>query len=376
MIHYHRFRDQQSYILKLLNKPIRQITTLILLISCKLLSKLFRKVPLALALLLLLPYSLNLQALSSKNGRGGNRSDSIIVPPSPFINFVRPNLVWGTRENAGPVDIWNPKKGFFVKSINPSSYELNFPTTGANGLYFDLDIEGVDARQLTWEPVTHEGITATVQWEIGEWDGWFDGPEDVLRVTITGPRLDDSEVDENGNYLDIGQKPTYPGLIYKPNLPQTFELVGKDSEGNGVVTYGFVLQKWFLVRDIWDIESAPTHAEWCDGLGYRLPKVKDLTNAVCRGYNSSQCRGAGAIGATPSSTGNHYQRQIGAGLFSEWGKMYYYIGAEFGGDDFPTTDSANGVPFFTVASFDGQIMKGYESTPLHPVIYDGLCVTP
>jgi hypothetical protein len=49
-------------------------------------------------------------------------------------------------------------------------------------LYFDFDIDGVDASQLTWEPVTHEGITATVQWKIGKWDGWFDGSEDVLRV--------------------------------------------------------------------------------------------------------------------------------------------------------------------------------------------------
>jgi hypothetical protein len=52
--------------------------------------------------------------------------------------------------------------------------------------------------------------------------------------TLTDPRLDDSEVDENGDYLDIGQKPSYSGLIYKLNLPQTFELVGKDKEGNGL----------------------------------------------------------------------------------------------------------------------------------------------
>ncbi|NUF48337.1 hypothetical protein [Gilliamella sp. ESL0250] len=313
------------------------------------------------------------QALASKNGRVvNNRSDAIVLSPSPFINFARPNLVYGTRENAGPAGIWHPKKGFFTQSINPSSYALNFPTTGANGLYFDLDIEGVDASELTWEPVTHEGITATVTQKATSHyeDDWLDGPEDVTRVILTGPRVNDDDVDENGNYLEISQHPTYLGLVGKPNLPQTFELVGKDKEGNVVVTYGFVLQKWFLLRNsVWNY-NAPTHAEWCDGLGYRLPKVKDLTNAFCRGFDRHECQGA--VGATPSSKGNYYQRQIGAGFFTEWGAMYHYTeGSDFGNDGHPVSDPTGDNTYFAVTTFDGQVLRN----PAY-IDYEGLCVTP
>ncbi|MWP60782.1 hypothetical protein [Gilliamella sp. Pas-s25] len=299
-------------------------------------------------------------------GKKGNRSDAIILSPSPFINFVRPDLVWGTDENAGPVDIWNSQKGFLVQSINPYSYALNFPTTGADGLYFDLDIEGVDASQLTWEPVTHEGITATVEWKIGKWDDWLDNPEDVTRVTLTGPKLNNSW---------LAESPSYPGLVYKPNLPQTFELVGKDSKGHEVVTYGFVLQKWFVLRDADDRwPGVPSHAKWCEGLGYRLPKAKDLTNAICLDYDHNPdndlCRGV--VGATPSSSGNHYQRRIGAGFFTEWGKMYYYYGARFGNDGYSVSDpSTDNKTYFAVTSFDGEVLR----TPLN-VGYEGLCVTP
>ncbi|NUF50267.1 hypothetical protein [Gilliamella sp. ESL0250] len=310
-------------------------------------------------------------------GKKGNRSDAIILSPSPFINFVRPNLIWGVGDNAGPGDIWNSQKGFLVQSINPYSYELNFPTTGADGLYFDLDIEGVDTSQLTWEPVTHEGITATVQLQhitaAEGWDMWMDGPEDVTRVTLTGPRADGYIVDANGNYLDISEHPTYPGLIYKPKLPQTFELVGKDKNGNEVVTYGFVLQKWFLGRDT-DSRGpgVPSHAEWCNGLGYRLPKVKDLTNAVCRHNDPDSGECYGAVGAKPSSSGNYYQRRIGAGFFTEWGKMVFYFGrTRYSDDGYPVSDPTGDNTFFAVATFDGQVFRN----PSH-ARYEGLCVTP
>ncbi|WP_141673020.1 hypothetical protein [Gilliamella sp. App6-5] len=314
--------------------------------------------------------SWNSQALAGKNNRGvNNRSDAIILLPSAVVNFARPNLLYGTDENAGPFGVWDPSKGFFTQSTHPALYELNFPTTGADGLYFDLDIEGVDASELIWEPVTHEGITATVEWKHVTAAMWMDGPEEVTRVTLTGPKIDD---------YDLAMHP-YPNVVHKPHLPQTFELVGKDREGNEVVTYGFVLQKWFLVREdvTMEDEEAPNyavwHAMWCNVFGYRLPKVKDLTNAVCLDYDHDpdnyECNGA--VGATPSSSGNYYQRQIGAGLFSEWGKIYYYFGAKFGDDDYPTSDATDSIPFFSVASFDGQVLAGDP-----PRLYDGVCVTP
>jgi hypothetical protein len=111
--------------------------------------------------LLLLSSSWNVQA-NGKKYRAGNRSDAIMLPQSAVVHYVRPVLCRGTREYAGPADIWNPDKGFLVQSINPESYNQNFPTTGAHNLYFDLLITGIEPEELTWEPVTHEGITATV----------------------------------------------------------------------------------------------------------------------------------------------------------------------------------------------------------------------
>ncbi|OTQ34288.1 hypothetical protein B6C84_10275 [Gilliamella apis] len=51
-----------------------------------------------------------------------------------------------------------------------------------------------------------------------------------------------------------------------------------------------------------------------------MPKVRDLTNANCRG---------GCQSATPSSPDNEYRRHIGGGLFSEWGPVTYYTGTPF-----------------------------------------------
>ena len=49
--------------------------------------------------------------------------------------------------------------------------------------------------------------------------------------------------------------------------------------------------------------------------------VYDLTNGSCGG---SSCQGA-----APSSPDNYYRRHIGAGFFTEWGRVDYYRGANF-----------------------------------------------
>ncbi|OCG45310.1 hypothetical protein A9G35_06670 [Gilliamella sp. Choc5-1] len=216
----------------------------------------------------------------------------------------------------GPLDIWSHDKGYLVQSIDPKSYNLNFPTTGMNGLYFDLLIEGVDASKLIWEPVTHEGITATMKYVRAD-DSWLHlQPEyrkKVTRVKLTGPQAI--------NQFDSAN----PSRIRIPKLPQTFELVGRDNRGNEVVKYGFVLQKWFVVRDSNYRIRRINQQIWCDKLGYQLPQGKDLTNAICfnaHGFDITWCRDF--VGATPPSSANNYQRRIGGGLFSEWVTLSNY----------------------------------------------------
>ncbi len=220
----------------------------------------------------------------------------------PAICFVKPNVVHERREYNGPDWLWDSNKGFRIQSTSPSSYNLNFPTTGAHGFYFDLDIGGVGP--LSWAPVSREGITANMYYLNNT----------TLRVTLTGPVIPPSQWHSKN-----------PNRIAKPTLPQTFELIGRDSRGNEVVKYGFVLNKWF-VNNGDGINKLDELSALCKKIGgYKVVTVRDLTNANFDG-----------LGATPSSSGNHFQRRIGAGLLSEWGTVYLYSGANFYNDWYVT----------------------------------------
>ncbi|OCG09073.1 hypothetical protein A9G13_03180 [Gilliamella sp. wkB178] len=281
---------------------------------------------------------------NSSSFSGGTATYYISPKAVPTICYARPNLqygknnetIWGSSgwNFVGPATIWNPTKGFLVQSTESSGYSRNFPTTGANNLYFDLDIVGVKGSALTWTTVSQGGITATMT----------PSPDNAnnIRVTLTGPFATAAQ-----------QESATPGSIAKPTLPQTFVLVGKDSSNREVLKYGFELQHWFVNRGDRDDIYAYT-SSWCSNLGggYRLPQVKDLTNAVCSGSGvepSFPC--TGAVGATPSSDGNHYQRNIGAGLFTEWGDMTGYTAAGFVYNRYCTSDSNGSYQFNLMPNF-------------------------
>ncbi|OCG07633.1 hypothetical protein A9G13_05255 [Gilliamella sp. wkB178] len=249
---------------------------------------------------------------NSSSFSGGTATYYISPKAPPKICYARPNRgAYGTGDYAGPATIWEPYKGFLVQSTTPSGYNRNFPTTGANNLYFELEIGGVKGSALTWPTVSRGGITATMTPSPYYPNG--------IRVTFTGPAATSSQWSSDS-----------PGRIATPTLPQTFELVGKDSSNNEVLKYGFQLRQWFVNRGEKYANYANT-SSWCSSLGggYRLPQVKDLTNAVR----------TGAVGATPSSTMNNYQRNIGAGLFTEWGIMNDYTAAGFVDYYYWTSDS-------------------------------------
>ncbi|OCG38269.1 hypothetical protein A9G27_06350 [Gilliamella sp. Bim3-2] len=183
---------------------------------------------------------------------------------------------------------------------------------GADGLYFDiLNTSVQDLSQLTWSPVEYDGIKVTAHWtRPDQRDNWIkDKGQFVVRVWLNGPN---SREYSNPN----------PGGIHKPNLPHTFVLEGKDASGRVMVKYGFELRQWFVNR-------GRQHAnffdqkKWCESLGYRLPLVKELTNAFARSRTDTMA------GATPNSSGNNYHRRIGGGFFSEWGNMKDYVDADF-----------------------------------------------
>ncbi|OCG08743.1 hypothetical protein A9G13_01395 [Gilliamella sp. wkB178] len=307
--------------------------------------------------------------LPNSSSFSGGTATYYISPPLK-ICYVRPDLAFGKNSEtidginynfAGPATIWNWPKGFLVQSTESSSYSRNFPTTGANNLYFDLLVGGIDAATLTWPTVTQGGITATmtVNPPRDSCVGYFgcfnpDGASSV-RVTLTGPAATAAQ-----------QQSASPGSIARPTLPQTFVLVGKDSSNNEVLKYGFKLQHWFVTRGN-KYDTYPNQSSWCSSLGggYRLPQVKDLTNAVCV---DSWCQSNPWPVATPSSDGNYYQRNIGAGLFAEWGAILEYgEAAGFVGSYHLTSDS-DGSRQFGVYSIlgDSNTISGGEAVCAYP----------
>ncbi|PXY93140.1 hypothetical protein DKK77_06495 [Gilliamella apis] len=267
----------------------------------------------------------------------GNATYYINPKAAPVICFARPNVLANpaTRISAA---VWEFGKGFLPQSVTPSSYGLNFPTTGANNLYFDLDISGIN-QALSWASVSHGGITATMT----------DSTSTSVRVTLTGPVATPSQW-SSGN----------PGQIARPSLPQVFELVGRDSSGNAVVKYGFVLKQWFVNSGNSHYNYHSTALSWCNNIGYRLPKVKDLTNARWDSF-----------GATPSSPGNYYCHHIGAGFFTEWGYMKSYTGATFYGGAYWTSDRRSNDYYLTASLVDGSI-AAMRNNEYHDVV----CVYP
>ncbi|PXY93206.1 hypothetical protein [Gilliamella apis] len=222
---------------------------------------------------------------------------------SPFICSASPLATGRYRTKGLSAAVWDWRMGYLPQSVTPSSYGLNFPTTGTNKLYFNLRIGG-STQYLSWKPVTHSGITATMTYPYGT--------STRVRVTLTGPVATRSQWQSNNS-----------GQIARPSLPQTFELVGRDSSGNAVVKYGFVLKQWFVGGDYGGSHSFVSSK--CNSFGYRVPKASDLTNATCRpAWGQSQDVCQGAEGATPSSPDNRALNHIGGGLFTEWGEMSLY----------------------------------------------------
>ena len=271
--------------------------------------------------------------------RGGIVNYYINPKVTPVVCFAKPFMVLSGGLYSGPASMWDPYDGFIPQSTAPSLYGRNFPTTGANNLYFDLLIGGVN-QPLSWSPVSRGGITATMT----------NSTATSVRVTLTGPYATESQ-----------QNSSSPSRLPSLSLPQTFELVGRDSRGNPVLKYGFTLKQWFVNRGSKQ-DNYSNILSWCDSIGYRLVKVKDLTNASCR--NTGVYCPEDSISATPTSQSNNYTRHIDAGFFSEWGTLFNYSGVGFLAGYYLTSDAyreGSYVHPYLVYTFDGRMTINYPS---------------
>ncbi|OCG58246.1 hypothetical protein A9G41_02625 [Gilliamella sp. Nev5-1] len=318
-----------------------------------------------------------------------------MLPPAPFVKFARPTWESNEADSMRPPalpGIWREefdninftnwawddevfKGGFFVRSVDPSSYNLNFPRTGMDGLYFYLDIAGVDPSTLNWPPVTHGGITATVSfvppysrdnYNLNAWE--FLGG---IKVKLRGPAATKDQVLSSA-----------PASVTLPTLPQTFEIVGYDSDGKAVIKYGFELQKWFVFRKCYGYDGCymtvdgnrvalgqKEHADWCDSIGYRVPAIEELTNAQCEDnpwgydpwYHANFPCNLGIDSATPHSPNEFAQRNIGP-FISEWGYLRFAgCGSRCNDEYVWTSDSlttTRGRRFYFVVAPEGNVTYG------------------
>lgn len=263
--------------------------------------------------------------------------------------WIRPNMDFNIGNWGGPSNIWDQNNGFY----NQNDYNRNFPTTGMNGLYFDLGI-GSGGRKLNWPSVERGGIRADME---SNWDG------SNVRVKLSGPQASFAQ-----------QMLERPGWVNRPSLPQTFELIGYDNNGNAAIKYGFVIRKWYIHRAAREY-NVETQKNWCANTGYRLVKVNDLTNAWCNNWWDSRSPCKGAVGASPSSPENHLQRQIGAGLLSEWSWLNFYGGMAYTEWVYWTDDIKSNSGSFTynfIVKSTGEIDYAIAQNDK----YLAMCVTP
>lgn len=276
-----------------------------------------------------------------------NSATYTILPSGVSVCNAKPDMSYATDIYAGPVGMWDTAKGFITQSTNPASYSNNFPTTGANGLYFELNVQG-NTTELTWTTETvgtgAAAITATPS-------ACATPSIHCVKYKLTGPAATATQI--------ASASPSALALpAITASVPAKFVLKGSDSTGV-VARYGFNLQRWYTNRGS---TSAGDTAQgtWCTKLGYRLPKVNDLTNAA----------GGAWPGATPSSGGNYYSRRINGGLFSEWGYMYTYTGSGFASGSF-WTGVTHPTGYYFVSAINGSV--GSHIPGYNPY---GLCTYP
>nr|WP_143426102.1 hypothetical protein [Gilliamella apicola] len=245
------------------------------------------------------PYSITMQSdysiLSTAYGEpkstriGANRATYYLNPPKGACTYsVKPNLYlsnshkgnWGGSNYSGPPSQWDDAKGFKRQDLNnPAS---NFPTTGMNGLFFEMDmVDSLGSEMAFDKSPSTSGIDLNIT-----------GNGSIAKVRLVGPQ-------DGANATEAATA-----------VPTTFILYSDSAKTNKV--YSFTIQKWFIARK--DSVSQYVQAEqYCNHLGYQIPTVNQLTNANSQYWNQGL-----------AGQGNNYQHRIGGGLLAEWGEVNNY----------------------------------------------------
>lgn len=226
------------------------------------------------------PFTLHLNAALNLTTRYGvpnttayNVSQQYLIPLKPTLCYLKPSLTYGSGNYAGVTTIWNPQQGFIYDAS-----KTPFPTTGMDGLNFDIKVLGVDV--LTQDINTIYSHLANVSLQLSPMDS------QTLHVKLSGPTANNP----------------------KPFTANVFNiLIGP------ALTYRFKINHWFIYNND-QLLTWGNANNWCNGLGgnqrYQLPAITQLSNA------SQDVSGQAGV--------RNYTRAIGQGLLPEWGSLVSY----------------------------------------------------
>ena len=271
---------------------------------------------------------------------------------SPHMLYSAPAYSWGDRSIFDWVD-WN---GF----VPQDDYLNNFPSVGANGLFFYLITENIDNSLDTtkWIVRTSDpnkgspgAITAIVTKSEAPRAAIVGGfktydAKNMVLVTLKGP--DSSSKDAN--------QATAP----KANLPVDIEIIGETKQGI-TLSYSFRITRWFINRGEYT-DSHQEQKDWCNNLGdYKLASLRELSNANFLLHQDK-------YGNNPD---NYYKRAVHGGLITEWGGLAYYQGDNFYNPTYGwTSDISNSTGSPIYINMNDAALNG-DRDDLHP--YYALC---
>lgn len=255
---------------------------------------------------------------------------------TPSICFASPNLQYGTAQNDPNNGIWNSAYGYANQSVSAN----NFPTTGANQLYFYLIINGLNANDLNWQVTSNGNVSATIDHskasDVYGFVNFYNSS--MVRVTLNGPDVLLS--DKNTQTIPSVKPDVFSG---SQSAPVKITIIATDESvtPNVSISYTFELKRWFIFRgnkSQYNTASSNDNSPlvgvgngvttdtdgkygdvWCSNLNanhYTVPSISDLTNTS----------GYGWVGTSSSSL---YQRVVGDGFFAEWSYMSDYDSALF-----------------------------------------------
>ncbi|MDF7666868.1 hypothetical protein PT273_03235 [Orbaceae bacterium ESL0727] len=205
------------------------------------------------------------------------------------------------------VNQWRKDKGFILQDIdNPS---VNFPTTGMNNAFFNLTLVDMTASDISYEATpANSGLHLSIS-----------GSGNVAKVMLTGPKSGATAAEA------------------ATAVPTTFTLYTNDN-GRRMKLYSFKVNQWFIASaDEKAISSSDINRNYdenyCNryGTGYRIPHIAELTNANGTNYGWFWAGSLGSRGTIFAT------RQIGGGLFSEWGNLSVESRDYYPNTDFPHT---------------------------------------